>query len=323
MNATLVSVVYLNTRPPASIISLAGEFEEAGMRWTPGGNSEDVEDRRDESGDGGGGGGLGFGGIHLGIGGTIIVLLLSLVFKRDFFALLGGGQSVVPNQTQGRVGPEGATQGNAAEQSTVQFVSFVLDDVQKTWAGILQQRGVTYRHAKLVLYRDVTSSGCGRAESATGPFYCPEDEKVYIDLGFYDELKQRFGAPGQFAQAYVLAHELGHHVQNLLGIDRRERGLQEQNSGAANALSVRMELQADCFAGIWAKSTDQRHLLEAGDVESALGAAAAVGDDRLQRMATGRVSPDSFTHGSSAQRTEWFQKGMNEGTIEACNTFQK
>jgi predicted metalloprotease len=323
MNATLVSVAYLNARPPASIISLAGEFEEAGMRWTPGGSSEDVEDRRDESGDGGGGGGFGFGGIHLGIGGTIIVLLLSLVFKRDFFALLGGGHSVVPNQTQGQVGPERDTRRDAAEQTTVQFVSFVLDDVQKTWTGILQQRAVPYRHAKLVLYRDLTSSGCGRAESATGPFYCPEDEKVYIDLGFYDELKQRFGAPGQFAQAYVLAHELGHHVQNLLGIDRKVRALQKQNSGTANALSVRMELQADCFAGIWAKSTDQRHLLEAGDVESALGAAAAVGDDRLQRMATGHVSPDSFTHGSSAQRTEWFRKGMNEGTIEACNTFQQ
>jgi predicted metalloprotease len=286
----------------------------AAMRWTPGGNSDDVEDRRDESGGGGGGG---IGGIHLGIGGTILVLILSLVFKRDFFALLGGGQSVMPSQTQGQVDP----QRDAAEQTTVQFVTFVLDDVQKTWAGILPAKGVPYRHAKLVLYRDLTASGCGRAESATGPFYCPEDEKVYIDLGFYDELKQRFGAPGQFAQAYVLAHELGHHVQNLLGIDRKVRALQEQNSGAADALSVKMELQADCFAGIWAKSTDQRHLLEAGDVESALGAAAAVGDDRLQKMATGHVSPDSFTHGSSAQRTEWFQKGMTEGTIEACNTF--
>ena len=288
------------------------------MRWTPGGNSDDVEDRRDETGGGGGGGGFNFGGIHLGIGGTILVLILSLVFKHNFFALLGNGQSVMPSQTQGQVDP----QRDASEQTTVQFVTFVLDDVQKTWAGILPARGVPYRHAKLVLYRDLTASGCGRAESATGPFYCPEDEKVYIDLGFYDELKQRFGAPGQFAQAYVLAHELGHHVQNLLGTDRKVRALQEQNSGAANALSVKMELQADCFAGIWAKSTDQRHLLEAGDVESALGAAAAVGDDRLQKMATGHVSPDSFTHGSSAQRTEWFQKGMNEGTIEACNTFQ-
>ena len=285
------------------------------MRWTPGGQSEDVEDRRDESGGGGGGG---FGGIHLGIGGTIIVLLLSLVFKRDFFALLGGGQSVVSNTTQSQPDP----QRDAAEQNTVQFVSFVLDDLQKNWTTILQARGTPYRHAKLVLFRDLTSSGCGRAESATGPFYCPEDEKVYIDLGFYDELKQRFGAPGQFAQAYVLAHELGHHVQNLLGIERKVQALQQQNSGSANALSVRLELQADCFAGIWAKSTDQRHLLEAGDVESALGAAAAVGDDRLQKMETGRVSPESFTHGSSAQRMQWFQKGMNEGTIEACNTFQ-
>ncbi len=287
------------------------------MRWTPGGNSEDVEDRRDESGDGGSGGG-GIGGIHLGIGGTIIVLLLSLVFKRDFFALLGGGQSVMPSQTQSQPDP----QRDAAEQPTVQFVSFVLDDVQKNWAGILQQRGVPYQHAKLVLYRDLTASGCGRAESATGPFYCPEDQKVYIDLGFYDELKRRFGAPGQFAQAYVLAHELGHHVQNLLGIDQKVRRLQEQNPNTANPLSVKMELQADCFAGIWAKSTQQRGLLEAGDVDSALGAAAAVGDDRLQKMSTGHVSSDSFTHGSSAQRTEWFQTGMNEGSIEACNTFQ-
>jgi predicted metalloprotease len=284
------------------------------MRWTPGGRSEDVEDRRDE----GGGGGGGIGGIHLGIGGTIIVLVLSLLFKRDFFALLGGSQSVVPNSTQSQPNP----QRDAQEEPTVQFVSFVLDDTQKTWAGILQARGIPYQRAKLVLFRDLTSSGCGRAESATGPFYCPADQKVYIDLGFYDELQRRFGAPGQFAQAYVLAHELGHHVQNLLGTDRKVRMLQQQNSGAANSLSVRMELQADCFAGIWAKSTDQRHLLEAGDVESAMGAAAAVGDDRLQKMATGRVSPDSFTHGSSQQRTEWFQKGMSEGTIEACNTFQ-
>ncbi len=284
------------------------------MRWTPGGRSEDLEDRRDED----GGGGSGFGGIHLGIGGTIIVLILSLLFKRDFFALLGGGQSAVSNTAQSQ--PD--SQRDAQEEPTVQFISFVLDDTQKTWSGILQARGVPYRHAKLVLFRDLTSSGCGSAESATGPFYCPSDEKVYIDLGFYDELKRRFGAPGQFAQAYVLAHELGHHVQNLLGTDRKVRALQQQNSSAANSLSVKMELQADCFAGVWAKSTDQRHLLEAGDVESALGAAAAVGDDRLQQMSTGHVSPDSFTHGSSQQRTEWFQKGMSAGTIEACNTFQ-
>jgi uncharacterized protein len=280
------------------------------MRWTPGGRSDDIEDRRDE-------GGGGIGGVHIGIGGFVILLILSVVFKRDFFSLLSN-TGVSTGQTVSQ--PD--TQRDAREEPLVQFISFVLDDTQKTWAGILQTRGIPYRHAKLVLFRDATSSGCGTAQSATGPFYCPADEKVYIDLGFYDELQRRFGAPGQFAQAYVLAHELGHHVQNLLGIERKVRNLQGQNPGAGNALSVRMELQADCFAGIWAKSTQQRNLLEAGDVESALGAAAAVGDDRLQRMSRGQVSPDSFTHGSSAQRTEWFQRGMSGGTIEGCNTFQ-
>jgi uncharacterized protein len=280
------------------------------MRWTPGGRSDDIEDRRDE-------GGGGIGGVHIGIGGFVILLILSLVFKRDFFSLLSN-TGVSTGQTVSQ--PD--TQRDAREEPLVQFISFVLDDTQKTWAGILQARGIPYRHARLVLFRDATSSGCGTAQSATGPFYCPADEKVYIDLGFYDELQRRFGAPGQFAQAYVLAHELGHHVQNLLGVERKVRSLQGQNPGAGNALSVRMELQADCFAGIWAKSTQQRNLLEAGDVESALGAAAAVGDDRLQRMSRGQVSPDSFTHGSSAQRTEWFQRGMSGGTIEGCNTFQ-
>ena len=280
------------------------------MRWTPGGRSDDIEDRRDE-------GGGGIGGVHIGIGGFVILLILSVVFKRDFFSLLSN-TGVSTGQTVSQ--PD--TQRDAREEPLVQFISFVLDDTQKTWAGILQARGIPYRHARLVLFRDATSSGCGTAQSATGPFYCPADEKVYIDLGFYDELQRRFGAPGQFAQAYVLAHELGHHVQNLLGIERKVRNLQGQNPGAGNALSVRIELQADCFAGIWAKSTQQRNLLEAGDVESALGAAAAVGDDRLQRMSRGQVSPDSFTHGSSAQRTEWFQRGMSGGTIEGCNTFQ-
>jgi len=280
------------------------------MRWTPGGRSDDLEDRRDE-------GGGGIGGVHIGIGGFLILLVLSIVFKKDFFSLLSN-QGVSPGQTVTQPDP----QRDAREEPLVQFVSFVLDDTQRTWAGILQARGIPYRHAKLVLFRDATSSGCGTAQSATGPFYCPADEKVYIDLGFYDELQRRFGAPGQFAQAYVLAHELGHHVQNLLGIERKVRNLQSQNPGEGNALSVRMELQADCFAGVWAKSTQQRNLLEAGDAESALGAAAAVGDDRLQRMSRGQVSPDSFTHGSSAQRTEWFQRGMSGGTIEGCNTFQ-
>ncbi|MGZ4840550.1 MAG: KPN_02809 family neutral zinc metallopeptidase [Candidatus Angelobacter sp.] len=283
------------------------------MRWTPGGTSGDIEDRRDE---GGGGGGFGFGGMHIGIGGMIILLILSFVFKRNFFSLLGGGGGTSSAISE----PDHAR--DAQEEPTVRFVSFVLDDAQQTWAGILQQEGIPYRHAKLVLFRDATSSGCGSARSATGPFYCPTDEKVYIDLGFYDELKRRFGAPGDFAQAYVLAHELGHHVQKLIGVEQKVRALQHGNPGAGNQLSVKLELQADCLAGVWAHSTDQRKLLEKGDAESAMNAAAAVGDDRLQKMSTGRISPESFTHGSSAQRTQWFSRGMDQGTIAACNTFQ-
>jgi predicted metalloprotease len=282
------------------------------MRWTPGGTSGDIEDRRD---DGGGGGGFGFGGMHIGIGGMVILLILSFVFKRNFFTLVSGGGT-----SSGIHEPDRAR--DAAEEPTVKFVSFVLDDAQQTWAQILQQQGIPYRHAKLVLFRDATTSACGSARSATGPFYCPADEKVYIDLGFYDELKQRFGASGEFAQAYVLAHELGHHVQKLIGVEQKVSALMRSEPSERNALSVKMELQADCLAGIWAHSTDQRHLLEKGDAESAMNAAAAVGDDRLQKMSTGRVSPETFTHGSSAQRTQWFSRGMDQATITACNTFQ-
>jgi predicted metalloprotease len=285
------------------------------MRWSPGGESQDIEDRRDE---GSGGGGFQFGGMHLGVGGAMILLLLSLIFKTDLFTLLSGGA--------GDSGSAPVTQPDpardAAEKPLVEFVSFALDDTQKTWTRLLpEQTGRPYRHAKLVLFRDYTQSGCGGARAATGPFYCPEDEKVYIDLGFFDELNRRFGAPGQFAQAYVVAHELGHHVQHLLGIDSRVHQMQESNSREANPLSVKVELQADCLAGVWAHSTEQRGLLERGDVESALGAASAVGDDRLQRMSTGRVSPDSFTHGSSQQRMRWFSTGLNNGTVAACDTL--
>jgi predicted metalloprotease len=286
------------------------------MRWTPGGESSDIEDRRDESG-GGGGGGFGFGGIHIGIGGALILLVLSLIFHQNFFALLsGGGQTVQSGQATS--GPPDTAR-DQSEQPLVQFVSFVLDDTQKTWTEILpQQSNRQYHHAKLVLFRDYTQSGCGGAESATGPFYCPADQKVYIDLGFYDELKRRFGAPGQFAQAYVLAHEIGHHVQNILGIERQA---QQGSRQGADSSSVRLELQADCYAGVWAHSTQQRGLLEQGDIESALGAAAAVGDDRLQKMSTGHVSPDSFTHGTSQERQKWFTAGFNSGNISSCNTF--
>ena len=287
------------------------------MKWTPGGESQDIEDRRDQ--DGGGGGGFQFGGMHLGIGGALILLVLSLVFKQNFFALLGGGGGGSPDAPVVRQPDRGRDQ---QEQPLVEFVSFVLDDTQKTWEQILpEQAGKPYRHAKLVLFRNYTQSGCGGAESATGPFYCPQDEKVYIDLGFYDELRQRFGAPGQFAQAYVLAHEIGHHVQKIVGTEARVRQMEQGNRRMDNALSVKVELQADCYAGVWAHSTQERNLLERGDIQSALGAAAAVGDDRLQRMSTGRVAPDSFTHGTSAQRMHWFEQGFDSGSIAACNTF--
>jgi predicted metalloprotease len=285
------------------------------MRWTPGGTSNDIEDRRDES---GGGGGFGFGGMRLGLGGLVILFILSLIFKQNFFALLGGGG----DSTGSTVAGPPDTARDEAEKPLVQFVSVVLDDTQKTWEQLLpQQAGIPYRHAKLVLFRNRTQSGCGGAESATGPFYCPADEKVYIDLGFYDELKQRFGAPGEFAQAYVLAHEMGHHVQKLTGVERKVRQLQQNSPQSENPLSVMMELQADCLAGVWAHSTQQRGLLESGDVESALGAAAAVGDDHIQKMTRGQVQPETFTHGSSEQRMHWFTQGLNSGSIAGCNTF--
>jgi hypothetical protein len=284
------------------------------MRWTPGGRSEDLEDRRDDS--GGGGGGFNFGGMHIGIGGFLILLVLSLVFKRDFLSLVGGGTVGSPVQTG-----QPDTARDQREEPMVQFVSFVLDDAQKTWTQILSQEGISYRHAKLVLFRDSIDSACGMAQSATGPFYCPGDEKVYIDLGFYDELKQRFGAPGEFAQAYVLAHEIGHHIQKLIGIEEKVHAQQQRDPRSANQLSVRLELQADCFAGVWGYTTSRRNLLAEGEVQQGLNAAAAVGDDRLQRMSTGHVNPDTFTHGSSQQRMEWFQKGFSSGDWKACNTF--
>jgi uncharacterized protein len=280
------------------------------MRWTPGGRSDDVEDRRSE-----GGGGFQVGGIHVGIGGFLILLILSVVFHRNFLSLL----STAPSGTGVR---QSDPTRDAGQEREVQFVSFVLDDAQKTWTQIFSARNQPYRHAKLVLFRDSIDSACGLAQSASGPFYCPEDEKVYIDLGFYDELKQRFGAPGEFAQAYVIAHEIGHHVQKQLGIEPKVRTLQEQNPGNRNELSVRLELQADCMAGVWGRSTEQRQLLEQGEAQEGLNAASAVGDDRLQRMSSGHINPETFTHGSSADRTGWFQRGFDGGSVDSCNTFR-
>lgn len=286
------------------------------MRWNPGGRSEDLEDRRDEGGTRGGG--LNLGGRHIGIGGILILLVLSLVFKRNFLSLLGSGSGVAPAPTR-----QSDPARNRQEEPLVQFVSFVLDDTQKTWNQLLNDEGVRYRNAKLVLFRDAVDSPCGMAQSATGPFYCPGDEKVYIDLGFYDELKQRFGAPGEFAQAYVLAHEIGHHIQKLIGVEEKVHAAQRQNPSVANQISVQLELQADCFAGVWGHSTSQRNLLESGEVQQGLNAAAAVGDDRLQRMSRGYVNPESFTHGSSEQRMRWFQAGFTSGDVKSCNTFQR
>ncbi|MEO6445191.1 MAG: neutral zinc metallopeptidase, partial [Gemmatimonadaceae bacterium] len=243
------------------------------MKWKPGGRSSNLEDRRGASGGGGGGGfsfgggGGGMGGGKLGLGGVVVLLVLSLVFKQDFLGLGGGGEGAVPAAEQ-----QAAPITDAREEPTVQFVSFVLDDAQEVWQRTMPQLGGQYRDAKLVLFRDATGTACGYGESATGPFYCPGDEKVYIDLAFFDELRQRFGAPGDFAQAYVLAHEIGHHVQNVSGTSEQVHRARLQNRGQANALSVRLELQADCFAGVWAASAAQRGLLHPGDAEEGLAA---------------------------------------------------
>ena len=288
------------------------------MRWNQGHQSPDVIDRR------GAGGSPGLGGLlsvlpfllrsKFGwIGALVIVLAVVGGGLGGFF---GGGEQGIQGQ-EGRPGQQGSTK----ESSMVQFVSFVLDDAQGTWRQAFAARGDQYRNAKLVLFTDATETGCGFGRAASGPFYCPADERVYIDLSFYRTLNERFGARGDFAQAYVIAHEIGHHVQNLLGISDKVHAAPRSEQEGAGGLSVRLELQADCFAGVWAHSTDRRGLLEKGDVEEALGAASAVGDDRLQRHNTGTVRPETWTHGSAAQRARSFRQGYEAGTIEACTTL--
>jgi predicted metalloprotease len=277
------------------------------MRWTTGGLSSDVEDRRGDSGGGFGGGGLG-------IVGLVILAIISLVTGRNYIGayFANSGATHVQQRAPQSASPQ--------ENRSAQLASFVLDDAQRTWTQILAHEGIRYPRAHLVLFRDHTYSGCGTAQAATGPFYCPADAKVYLDLGFWEQLQQ-FGASGDFAQAYVIAHEIGHHVQHVLGIERRVRAMQEENPRARNQISVATELQADCFAGVWAHSTAQRQIIDQADVKSGLQAAAAVGDDRLQRMSRGYVTPDSFTHGSSQQRMAWFNRGYTTGKVTACNTF--
>ncbi len=283
------------------------------MRWTPGGRSENLEDRRGAS--GGGFGGFG-GGRGLGLGGIVILLVLSLIFKQDFLSLATGG-GAAPSSAPAPIN-------DPAEEKSVQFLSFVLDDAQDTvWAALLPQTMNTrYSDARLVLFRDVVQSACGTAQAASGPFYCPGDQRVYVDLAFWDQLGQ-MGASGEFAQAYVLAHELGHHVQTLLGTSQQVTQLQQSRPEVANQASVLLELQADCYAGVWGHSAAQRGKLDPGEAEQGLRAAAAVGDDHLQKMSTGRVSPESFTHGSSEQRMNWFRRGFESGDPRQCDTFSR
>lgn len=285
------------------------------MRWNRGPMSENIDDMRNASGGGRGPGG----GLRLGLGGMVILLILSVVFKRDFFSLVGGGTG--DGLPAGAPAEALSPEAQAHEDSLAGLVSAVLDSAQGDWARIFPKLGAQYRPARLVLFRDGIKSACGFAESATGPFYCPGDQKVYIDLGFYDELTNRFGAAGEFAEAYVLAHELGHHVQNLLGIEQKVRQAQQRNPQSVNDLSVRMELQADCFAGVWGADYQAKGGLDAGDMEQGMRAAAAVGDDRIQKMSQGYVNPEGFTHGSSEQRQRWFSQGFKTADPKQCDTF--
>ncbi|NEX60754.1 KPN_02809 family neutral zinc metallopeptidase [Noviherbaspirillum galbum] len=284
------------------------------MKWEGNRESDNVEDRRGE----GGGGGFSLGGGSLSLGTVAIAVVASLLFgvnPLSVLSMLGGGQ---PAQVQ-----QAPSHPPANDQMT-NFVRTVLADTEDTWTELFRAQGRNYVKPKLVLFSGSTPTACGTGQSATGPFYCPGDSKVYIDLSFYRLMQQRFHVSGEFAQAYVLAHEVGHHVQHLLGIsDKVDQVRRRSSEVESNALSVRLELQADCFAGVWANHANQaRNILEQGDVETALKAASAIGDDALQRQARGEVVPDSFTHGTSAQRVRWFTRGIETGQISACNTFE-
>ena len=279
------------------------------MRWDDLRQSTNVEDVRGSTGGGR--------GLKIGIGGTIIALVASYFLGIDPRVMLGL-MNAVPTQTQAPTPAQGLPQDEQGR-----FIGAVLGETEDTWSAIFQANGMQYIPPKLVLYTDAMRSACGAADAAVGPFYCPLDRKVYLDLGFFQQLATQFQAPGQFAEAYVLAHEVGHHVQNLLGIADKVRAAQQRSSEAgANQLSVRLELQADCFAGVWAKHADQtKHIIEAGDVDAALRAASAVGDDTIQKRAQGYVVPESFTHGTAEERTGWFKRGLASGSLQDCDTF--
>jgi predicted metalloprotease len=304
------------------------------MKWRRGKRSPDLRDQRAGGGLPGGGRFPGGGGRGFPIpagrmgGGGLVGLVVILIL---FFVIRGcdgsGGGFDIPDPTAGFPQAPASGKGDSVpkgpdpEAEQVDFVSFVLDDAQGFWEQQFQAAGKPYQRAKLVLFRDAVGSGCGQASSATGPFYCPLDRQVYLDLGFFDQLNQRFQAPGDFAQAYVIAHEIGHHLQQQLGIEEEVRAESERNPDDANELSIRLELQADCFAGVWGRSTYDRGILESGDLDEGLNAASAVGDDRIQEQAQGRIDPESWTHGSAEQRAKWLQTGFDSGQLEACDTF--
>jgi predicted metalloprotease len=280
-------------------------------------DSSNVEDARSA-----GGGGFGFGGRSIGIGTVVIALVGGMIFGVNPLTILGllSGDGSAP---QGQMAPPAGKP--PAEDTQARFVSQVLRSTEVVWADVFAQAGKTYRDPKLTLFRGSYPTGCGQGESAMGPFYCPADQHVYLDMNFFDTMRSQLGAPGQFAQAYVIGHEVGHHVQNLLGLTAKVDALRQRGTAQqANAMSVRLELQADCFAGVWASRSQQKQgwRLEPGDVETALNAASQIGDDTLQRKSRGQVVPESFTHGSSAQRVAWFQRGLDGGDLNRCDTFE-
>lgn len=299
------------------------------MRWRTGRRSDNIEDRR---GVGARPGGVSS-GVRLPVGrrtaaggglGMLLLVVLALLFGVDPALLLGLSGSMQEPTAHYETQPGPGTLGAQRQDELADFVSVVLADTEDTWSELFAASGARYREPRLVLFTDQVRSACGFTDAAVGPFYCPADEKVYIDLSFYDELKHRFQAPGDFAQAYVIAHEVGHHVQNLLGISTEvTRAQRAAGKAEANQLSVMLELQADCFAGVWAHHADRaRNILEQGDVEEGLNAAAQIGDDRMQRRSMGFVVPDSFTHGSSEQRVRWFRRGLQAGNMQDCNSFE-
>ncbi len=294
------------------------------MKWENNRESDQVEDRRSQPGGGGGGfGRLGGGGRGIGIGTIAVALVAGWIFGINPLTILGalsGGGELAPSaQVEPSQGPA-----QAPTDEMGRFVASVLGGTEDVWTQVFQQAGAQYQKPRLVLFRGATPTACGTGQSAMGPFYCPGDQKVYIDLSFYDTLRRQLGAPGDFAQAYVIAHEVGHHVQNLMGLtDQMEKMRSRVSEREYNAMSVRLELQADCFAGLWAHHNHKsKAILEPGDVEEALTAAAAIGDDALQRKSQGQVVPDSFTHGTSAQRQRWFNAGLQSGSVQSCDTFK-